>query len=113
VAAPLVIEHLDVVEQRFLREGVAFEALALFVLDRREPTLIYHYVTAHSYLPPAEFATPNKLPREDFSGVLIDERIAEARGPLAQLSEVTRSGDLSQSGKPFDAKLLLIFRWSV
>src|SRR5215468_11131834 len=36
------------------------------------------------------FATPNKLPRENFSGVLIDERKAEARSPLAKLSEVAR-----------------------
>src|SRR6516162_7329004 len=39
VAAPMVIEHLDVVEQGLLRVGVAFEALALFALHGREPAL--------------------------------------------------------------------------
>jgi hypothetical protein len=39
VAAPLVIEHLDVIEQGLLRVRVALEALALFALDRQEPGL--------------------------------------------------------------------------
>ena len=39
MSAPLVIEHLDVVEQGLLRVRVAFEALALFTLHRREPAL--------------------------------------------------------------------------
>src|SRR5262245_32936458 len=36
------------------------------------------------------FATPNKLPRDDLTSLLIDERKAEARGVFAKLSKVTR-----------------------
>src|SRR3954467_14018464 len=37
VPAPLVIEHLDVVEQCLLGVCIAFEVLALLALHRREP----------------------------------------------------------------------------
>ena len=39
VPAPLVIEHLDVVEQDLLGVGVAVEVLALLALHRRKPAL--------------------------------------------------------------------------
>src|SRR5688500_14798878 len=41
---PLVIEHLDVVEQGFLGVGVAFEALARFALHGGEPALHHRVV---------------------------------------------------------------------
>src|SRR5262249_56918586 len=46
MAPPLVIKHLDVVEQGLLRVGVAFEPIALFTLDCREPAFHHGIVVA-------------------------------------------------------------------
>src|SRR4029079_9084993 len=46
VTTPLVIEHLDVVEQGLLRVGIAFETFALLTLDGREPALDDRVVVA-------------------------------------------------------------------
>jgi hypothetical protein len=46
VTTPLVIEHLDVVEQGLLGVGVALETLALFALDGREPAFHHGVVVA-------------------------------------------------------------------
>jgi hypothetical protein len=46
VSAPLVIEHLDVIEQGLLGVGVALKALGFFALHRREPALHHRVVIA-------------------------------------------------------------------
>src|SRR4030095_13474058 len=46
VSAPLVIEHLDVIERGLLGVGVALKALGFFALHRREPALHHRVVIA-------------------------------------------------------------------
>src|SRR5436190_23955153 len=46
MAAPLVIEHLDVIEQDLLRVSVTLEALRLLALHGGEPALDHRVVIA-------------------------------------------------------------------
>ena len=46
MSAPLVIEHLDVIEQGRLRVRVALEAIAFFALHRRKEAFHHRVVVA-------------------------------------------------------------------